>query len=191
MDASQENSEKPSTPIPPLQDTIMEERYNFRHLTVTTSDHINYVTQRLKNTSPHVLLLNRYNFCTARDIALNQRKWLMVNILESTKSGLEQNRDIWKNKRVKDLVSNHFILWRVNKRSPYGKWYLRFYHSLEKPIECPYVAIVDPRTGEKLQVWHEIDSSTNLENVEEFLIEYATFWDRSEVDNSSEELILE
>ncbi|KAG8189664.1 hypothetical protein JTE90_018511 [Oedothorax gibbosus] len=173
------------SPIRPVRETIIE-NYRLRFQTDSSKNINPYKAEPkkpVKKANPYVLGLNRYSFRTARDEAQKARKWLMVNVVKSTKSGLEQNRNVWKNKNVKDLVSKDFILWRVNQKNPYGKWYEQFY----KPVEFPYVAILDPRTGEKLQVWHKMDPSDLLKCVEDFLLDYKNLWDRSEEEDYNEE----
>ncbi|KAF8797295.1 UBX domain-containing protein 7-like [Argiope bruennichi] len=120
---------------------------------------------------PPLDLMHRGNFSTARDQGQVTNKWLMVNLQDSQEFSCQVlNRDVWSNHDVKKLVSQHFVFWQVYNDSIDGEKYIQFY----KPVEFPYIAILDPRTGEKLVTWHHVDSTTLCELIESFLKEHST-----------------
>lgn len=120
---------------------------------------------------PPLDIMFRGNFESARDFGQLADKWLMVNIQDSQEFSCQVlNRDVWSNKAVKKLIAKHFTFWQVYSDSVDGQRYMQFY----KPVEFPYIAILDPRTGEKLVVWHNVDVKTICELIELFLAEHNT-----------------
>ncbi|CAL1276518.1 unnamed protein product [Larinioides sclopetarius] len=120
---------------------------------------------------PPLDLMHRGNFSSARDFGQMSNKWLMVNLQDSQEFSCQVlNRDVWSNRDVKKLISQHFVFWQVYNDSIDGEKYIQFY----KPVEFPYIAILDPRTGEKLVTWHHVDSVTLCELIENFLKEHST-----------------
>ncbi|GIY64953.1 UBX domain-containing protein 7 [Caerostris darwini] len=120
---------------------------------------------------PPLDLMHRGNFNSARDQGQRMNKWLMVNLQDSQEFACQVlNRDVWSNRDVKKLVSDHFIFWQVYTDSADGEKYSQFY----KPEKFPYIAILDPRTGEKLVVWNNVDPVTICELIEAFLKEHSS-----------------
>lgn len=76
------------------------------------------------------------------------------------------NRDVWSNPAVKQVVREHFVFWQVYHSTRDGQRYMQFY-----PINSfPYIAILDPRTGEQLKAWTSIqDVDSFCEKVTDFL----------------------
>ena len=106
------------------------------------------------------------DFQSARDSATSAKKWLMVNIQDACEFQCQVlNRDVWSNAAVKTILREHFIFWQQYKESEDAQRYLTFY-----PVtDWPYVAILDPRTGEHLVTWNKIDASSFCDLVTEFL----------------------
>jgi UBX domain/Thioredoxin-like/UBA-like domain len=77
-------------------------------------------------------------------------KWLLVNMQRSDNFQCHiLNRDVWANPELRDLVQAHFVFWQRDEQTEDGARYKQFY-----PYEqAPHVAIVDPRSGERLIVW--------------------------------------
>lgn len=120
---------------------------------------------------PPLDIMFRGNFESARDFGQLADKWLMVNIQDCQEFSCQVlNRDVWSNKAVKKLIAKHFTFWQVYSDSVEGLRYMQFY----KPVEFPYIAILDPRTGEKVVVWHNVDVTTICELIELFLAEHNT-----------------
>ncbi|GFT07242.1 UBX domain-containing protein 7 [Nephila pilipes] len=120
---------------------------------------------------PPLDIMHRGNFTSARETGHMSNRWLMVNIQDSQEFSCQVlNRDVWSNNDVKSLITKHFIFWQVYNDSIDGEKYMQFY----KPIEFPYIAVLDPRTGEKLAVWHNVESNTMCELIDGFLKEHGS-----------------
>ena len=67
---------------------------------------------------------------------------------------------------MKDMVSEHFLFWQVYNTSRDGERYIQFY-----PVtQYPYIAIIDPRTGELVENFNNVQSpDLFLEQIIEFL----------------------
>lgn len=79
----------------------------------------------------------------------------MVNVQNSQEFSCQVlNRDVWSSPAVKEIVSEHFLFWQVYNTSRDGERYIQFY-----PVnQYPYISIIDPRTGELVESWNNIDS---------------------------------
>ncbi|GFY48282.1 UBX domain-containing protein 7 [Trichonephila inaurata madagascariensis] len=120
---------------------------------------------------PPLDIMHRGNFSTARETGNASNRWLMVNIQDSQEFSCQVlNRDVWSNNDVKSLISKHFIFWQVYNDSIDGEKYMQFY----KPVEFPYIAVLDPRTGEKLIEWHDVNSNNMCDLIQSFLKEHRT-----------------
>uniref|UniRef100_A0A8D2L2V2 UBX domain-containing protein 7 n=3 Tax=Varanus komodoensis TaxID=61221 RepID=A0A8D2L2V2_VARKO len=98
-----------------------------------------------------------------------QNKWLMINIQNVQDFACQcLNRDVWSNEAVKNIIREHFIFWQVYHDSEEGQRYIQFY----KLADFPYVSILDPRTGQKLVEWHQLDVTSFLDQVTGFLGEH-------------------
>jgi hypothetical protein len=95
-------------------------------------------------------LLVQGEFEQVKNIAQQRNRWLLVNIQETSIFDCQKmNRDTWSDPGVKAVVTANFILWQVLKTNEEGARYCRFY-----PVEImPHLAIIDSRTGERLEVW--------------------------------------
>ncbi|CAH1782186.1 unnamed protein product [Owenia fusiformis] len=78
------------------------------------------------------------------------------------------NRDIWNNHAVKTIIETHFIFWQVYQDSEEGRKYRQFY----KVLDWPYVAILDPQTGENMVIWNKLDAVSFCDKVSSFLSEH-------------------
>lgn len=120
---------------------------------------------------PPLDLMHRGSFESARDLGQSTNRWLMVNIQNSQEFSCQVlNRDVWSNPAVKSLINKHFIFWQVYSDSVDGERYMHFY----KLTDFPYIAVIDPRTGEKLIVWHHVDATALCELIDVFLKEYSS-----------------
>ncbi|XP_054712872.1 LOW QUALITY PROTEIN: UBX domain-containing protein 7-like [Uloborus diversus] len=117
---------------------------------------------------PPLDIMHRGTFETAREVGQVSNRWLMVNIQDSREFSCQVlSRDVWSNQEVKRIISKHFVFWQVYSDSIDGQRYMQFY----KPVEFPYVAMIDPRTGEKLTVWQNIDATSICDLIAAFLKE--------------------
>ncbi|OSX77843.1 hypothetical protein BU14_0131s0026 [Porphyra umbilicalis] len=79
-------------------------------------------------------------------------KWLLVNVQEAgALRSLTLNRDVWAHDAVRALLDGHFALWQRSHQSTDASAYVAYYPA----SRLPHVAVVDPRTGERLAVWGE------------------------------------
>jgi hypothetical protein len=110
-------------------------------------------------------IMFRGDFETARNEARNENKWLMVSIQAEFRC-LTMNRDLWSDKTVKDVVKASFVFLLYGSETQEGKRYVTFY-----PIDnYPHLAIIDPRTGERVKMWSsEMETAEFLTNVTDFL----------------------
>jgi len=103
---------------------------------------------------------------SARDRATDSGRWLLVNIQEPKEFQCQVlNRDLWSNKGVKAIINEHFIFWQQYKQSDEAQRYMTFY----KITDWPYIAVIDPRTGENMATWSHIEAGAFPELMTEFL----------------------
>jgi len=115
---------------------------------------------------PPIDVIFKGDLQSARDSATFTKKWLLVNIQDACEFQCQVlNRDVWSNEAVKTILKEHFIFWQQYKESEEAQRYVTFY-----PVtEWPYVAILDPRTGELMVTWQKLDAATFCDLVTEFL----------------------
>jgi hypothetical protein len=91
----------------------------------------------------------------ARDLGKEEEKWLLVNIQDPAIFDCQiLNRDIWKNEDIKVTVKENFIFMQYTKDDARADQYLNYYfQNRESQDAYPHIAVVDPRTGERVKVW--------------------------------------
>lgn len=123
-------------------------------------------------------LMARMTWDEARTLGKEDKKWIMVNLQDMNDFNCQAlNRDIWKDKAVKDLISENFIFLQYDKDFPDAEEFITFYfpnQSHENPDNYPHVSIIDPRTGEQVKVW----SGRPFPSAGDFHAEVAEFLDR-------------
>ncbi|XP_061099085.1 UBX domain-containing protein 7 [Conger conger] len=118
---------------------------------------------------PPIELMHKGSFETAKDCGQLDNKWLMINIQNVQDFSCQcLNRDVWSNNAVRTIIREHFIFWQVYHDSEEGQRYIQFY----KLNKFPYISILDPRTGQKMVEWNQLDVSSFLEQVSGFLSEH-------------------
>lgn len=106
---------------------------------------------------PPTEIMYRRSFEDARDDAKELEKWIIVNIQEdSTWACQILNRDIWRNSMVQQTIRENFIFLQHNRNSEQGRNYIRLYMANAFEDSFPHVAIIDPRTGEQVEVWKKM-----------------------------------
>ncbi|GAB6020566.1 UBX domain-containing protein 7 [Chamberlinius hualienensis] len=115
---------------------------------------------------PPLDIMHRGSFDSARELGQGTNKWLMVNIQNVQEFTCQVlNRDVWSNPAVKNIIKENFIFWQIYHDSEEGVRYMQFY----KVVEWPYVAIIDPRTGENVVSWNKIEAASFCELVSDFI----------------------
>ncbi|KAK1757873.1 UBX domain-containing protein 5 [Echria macrotheca] len=105
-------------------------------------------------------LISRLTWDEARDMGKETKKWILVNLQDMSDFNCQAlNRDIWKDRAIKELVLENFIFLQFDKSSDASHQYISFYlpsQAHENPNNYPHVSIIDPRTGEQVKVWSGI-----------------------------------
>jgi hypothetical protein len=116
---------------------------------------------------PPLELIERGTFEQVRQKALAKRMWMLVNVQTITEFDCQRlNRDTWSDTGVKSIVTQRFMLWQVLQDSDEGARYCRFY-----PVNTlPHIAVIDPRTGERVEHWQGfVDPVTLVNQLNQFL----------------------
>ncbi|KAI0222486.1 UBX domain-containing protein 7 [Lamellibrachia satsuma] len=118
---------------------------------------------------PPLDLIHKGTFQSTRMAASQANKWLLINIQNAQEFCCQiLNRDVWSSSKVKTIVRRHFIFWQGYHDSSEGQRFMQFYNI----NTWPYIAVLDPRTGEKMAVWHTRDADTLTELLREFTEQY-------------------
>ncbi|XP_077278309.1 UBX domain-containing protein 7 isoform X1 [Temnothorax americanus] len=140
---------------------------------VTGTKHISQKkTKRLEDLfRPPCDILFLGSFVEARDHAKTLNRWLLVNVQDPQEFCCQiLNRDVWSNERIREIVKDHFILWQVLSNTSDGKRYIDFY----KVMSYPYLAIVDPRTGECMKAYKNITVDSLISDLNDALSTHAS-----------------
>ncbi|KAG5333041.1 UBXN7 protein, partial [Acromyrmex heyeri] len=106
------------------------------------------------------------SFMEARDHAKTLNRWLLVNVQNPQEFSCQVlNRDVWPNEHIQEIVKDHFILWQVLSNTSDGKRYIDFYNVMA----YPYLAIVDPRTGECMKAYNNITVDSLISDLNDVL----------------------
>lgn len=90
-------------------------------------------------------------FQDARELAKQDKKWLLVNIQHHVEfSSHMLNRDTWSSETVEALLRSSFVFWQRGSTSVDAKTYMRLHNLTEEML--PHIAIIDARTGSKVHV---------------------------------------
>ncbi|XP_042573949.1 UBX domain-containing protein 7-like isoform X2 [Cyprinus carpio] len=160
-------------PIPQKQDILVEPEPLFGVRQEQELRNGSAVDKKLSTLAdlfrPPIELMHKGSFETAKDSGQLENKWLMINIQNVQDFACQcLNRDVWSNDAVKNLIREHFIFWQVYHDSEEGQRYIQFY----KLNKFPYISILDPRTGQKMVEWNQLDVSSFLDQVTGFLSEH-------------------
>ncbi|UYV62454.1 UBXN7 [Cordylochernes scorpioides] len=117
----------------------------------------------------HLCSLTVDDMWQAREKGQAINKWVMVNVQDVREFACQVlNRDVWSHQAVKSIVKEHFIFWQTYCDSEEGRRYDRFY----KVTRFPYIAVIDPRTGENLVTWNNVDAVSLCDLMSEFLTQH-------------------
>ncbi|KAI4480876.1 hypothetical protein M0804_009973 [Polistes exclamans] len=110
-------------------------------------------------------------FVDAREHAKSLNRWLLVNVQDSQEFVCQVlNRDVWSNEQIQEIVKDHFVLWQVLSNTKDGKNYIDFY----KVIDYPYLAVIDPRTGECIRKYNHITTDSLISDLNDILSIHAS-----------------
>ena len=125
---------------------------------------------------PPFEIMSRLSWDQAREEGKNTEKWILVNIQDPAIFDCQiLNRDIWKNSSIIDTIRENFIFMQYAKDDPRGTQYFQYYfHNRDSQDAYPHIAIVDPRTGERVKVW----SGPPVPKAMDFLMQLHEFLDR-------------
>lgn len=134
---------------------------------VTGNYKVNHNTKRLEDLfRPPYEILFTGSFVEARDHAKTINRWLLVNVQNPQEFSCQiLNRDVWPNKQIKEIIKDHFLLWQVLSNTSDGKRYIDFYNV----NEYPYLAVVDPRTGECIKSYNQLTVDSLLTSLNDML----------------------
>jgi hypothetical protein len=118
----------------------------------------------------------RVPFDVARDQGREKEKWLLVDVQDPSVFDCQLlNRDLWKNESIRETIQEHFIFLQYLKDEPMGAQYIQYYFpGSDVQDNYPHIAIIDPRTGERMKVW----SGPPVVKPTDFLIQLHEFLDR-------------
>ncbi|KAF9104470.1 hypothetical protein BGX29_001840 [Mortierella sp. GBA35] len=159
----------PSVFLPPDSSSLARDAFrDFAAEAATMGGDSSPKTSRLADLFKAPLdMMARGDFDQSRNVAKNETKWLMVNIQEAGVFACQVlNRDLWSDQSVKEIVKENFIFLQFYSDSVEGKKYAAYY-----PLKTfPHIAIIDPRTAERMHVWSKtIDPIDFRSDVTEFL----------------------
>ncbi|KAJ5752508.1 UBX domain protein (Ubx5) [Penicillium odoratum] len=125
---------------------------------------------------PPFEIMSRLPWDVARQEGRDNEKWLLVNIQDQSIFDCQVlNRDLWKDKGIQETIKEHFIFLQFSKDDPRAAPYLQYYfQASEVSDNYPHIAIVDPRTGEKVKAW----TGQPVVKGPEFLMQLHEFLDR-------------
>ncbi|XP_050099947.1 UBX domain-containing protein 7 [Anopheles aquasalis] len=98
-------------------------------------------------------------------------RWLLVNLQDDLNFCCQMlNRDLWSDARLKEFMRRNLVFWQQSNKTNDGAKFKTFY----KVRSEPYIAMIDPRTGEEVQNFSTTDLTPArfLEALKEFLVEH-------------------
>lgn len=90
------------------------------------------------------------SFDAAKSKAEQEQKWLLVNIQNDEFASLQLNRDTWKDDVLQSVIQVYCLFWQAHHNSTQGQRFCTLY---KVDSQLPLVALIDPRTGEKMKQW--------------------------------------
>lgn len=180
-----ESSTEIRAPIPQRRMTLIEEYYipdsgyNLRPRK-RPAENSNSQSKKKRN-SEELDIFHKGSFESSRIFAQNAQKWLMVNIEPSVLTEWQLDRTLGESDELKTLISEHFVVWQEYQFSRQGKRCVNFY----RPVNFPYLGVLDPATGEKVAECHSLGAATLFEFVSQFLSEYLRYSEESSSNRAS------
>ncbi|ETW06333.1 hypothetical protein H310_02617 [Aphanomyces invadans] len=117
---------------------------------------------------PPVAIMFYGSLSEARQLAKQERKWLLVNVQDDTVfASLRLNRDTWNDDFVQNLITSGFVFWQIYISSDHCKKFCSLYQLDQSTL--PITCILDPVTGQKVVEWHDyIEPQTMAEKLSDF-----------------------
>ncbi len=106
--------------------------------------------------SPPTKSISPLKWTDALQVGKEKKKWILINIQDREIFSCQiLNRELWRNREIMAAVADHFIFLQFFKEDRRVWAYIRRYlpTDCEKHDDYPHIAVVDPRTGEQLQIW--------------------------------------
>lgn len=193
--SSQYNSNEVRPPIPPRRQVLVEEyprnlyhnsaydgfrnfeqesRWQEQQLEDSEQSSLSSNNENRRRTfddlfRPPLDLIFRGTFEMAKFEGQRKNKWILVNVQNQLEFACQVlNRDVWSNPTVRAIIKEHFLFFQTYHDISQGQNFISFYN-----VHCfPHISIIDPRTGEKVKSWQEVDTVTFCEQVTQFLNEH-------------------
>lgn len=84
-------------------------------------------------------------------------RWILVAIHNADEFACHVlNRDVWSDGRIQELLTGAYVFWQRNAKADDARRYRQFYPYASEP----HVAILDPRSGERVVVFEGTDAFT-------------------------------
>ena len=152
-------------PMPPIGPSIRDpfQMDSDEEIDSDEDDEAHQTRRRLAQLfAPPRSIMFQGSFEQAREMAKQRKKWMIVTLHDPSEFACQTlNRDLWKEDQVQAIVRESFVFQQFIISSSDGQQYRNFY-----PVESvPHIAIIDPRTGERVKIWHMAPT------VQEFMIE--------------------
>jgi len=116
---------------------------------------------------------------SAKQKARTSNLWLLLDLHDPSQFVCQcLNRDLWSDITVKEFIKANFLFLQFSIRSHHGQNYLSLYpvpHSHDSnasanDYQMPHIAILDPRTGERMKVWQKSLSALDfLQEMSDFI----------------------
>ncbi|XP_052868643.1 UBX domain-containing protein 7 isoform X2 [Anopheles cruzii] len=97
-------------------------------------------------------------------------RWLLVNLQDDLNFSCQMlNRDLWSDAQLKEFMRRHLVFWQQSNKTNDGAKFKTFY----KVRSEPYLAMIDPRTGEEVRSFSTTDLTPVrfLETLKAFLVD--------------------
>ncbi|KAJ2731725.1 UBX domain protein Ubx2 [Coemansia sp. BCRC 34962] len=106
---------------------------------------------------------------SARHEAMTDGKWVLINLQEVSDFKCQAlNRDIWRQKIIKDIVRQDFVFFQVSIETAEGVKLATMYSA----AEFPFVAAIHPKTGELKRLFARIDNVSDMvEDIANFTLD--------------------
>mmetsp|Transcript_2821 Transcript_2821/g.4273 ORF Transcript_2821/g.4273 Transcript_2821/m.4273 type:complete len:430 (-) Transcript_2821:118-1407(-) len=133
---------------------------------------------------PPFRIMFKGSFQEARDRAVEENKWILVNIQkEDVFASHILNSDVWSDEGFQEALLCSFIFWQHQHFTVQGKWFIESY--LKGQGESyPHVSVVDPVTGSVTLTLKNVDKNPSKKAIFERLMDFLSskpspseYWD--------------